>query len=84
MSILTVRRFQNCAHTYYKKMLIVNTKDHGSIDRALKVLKRKIEKTGQNKELRKRKEFTKPSILRREEIKAAKHRQMYRNADSNG
>lgn len=64
-------------------MLIVNAKEHGSIDRALKVLKRKVEKTGQNKELRKRKEFTKPSVLRREEIKAAKHRQLYRTAEAN-
>ena len=76
-----MRRFQNCALTYCKIMLIVNAKDHGSIDRALKVLKKKVERTGQNKELRKRKEFTKPSVLRREEVKAAKHRQMYRTAD---
>ena len=64
-------------------MLIVNVKEHGSIDRALKVLKRKVEKTGQAKELRKRKEFTKPSILRREEIKADKHKQMYRTSETN-
>ena len=65
-------------------MLIVNVKEAGSIDRALKVLKRKIEKTGQFRELRDRREFTKPSVERRNEVKAAKHRQSYRTAQENG
>jgi len=65
-------------------MLIVNVKESGSIDRALKVLKKKIEKTGQLRELRSRREFTKPSVKRRDEIKAAKHKQSYRTAQENG
>lgn len=58
-------------------MLIINVKDHGSIDRALKALKKKVEKTGQNQEVRQRREFVKPSVKRRDEIKSAKHRQAY-------
>jgi small subunit ribosomal protein S21 len=65
-------------------MLIINVKEFGSIDRALKVLKKKIEKTGQLRELRTRREFTKPSVKRREEVKAAKHRQTYRTAADHG
>lgn len=58
-------------------MIIINVKEHGSIDRALKALKRKVEKTGQNREIRKRGEFVKPSVRRREEVRSAKHRQQY-------
>ena len=46
-------------------MLIVNVKDHGSIERALKVLKKKFDQTRTIKELRDRKEFKKPSEKRR-------------------
>ena len=58
-------------------MLIINVKDHGSIDRALKALKKKVERTGQNREIRQRREFVKPSVKRRDEIKSATHRQQY-------
>ena len=61
-------------------MLVVNVKEFGTLDRALKALKKRVEKTGQNWEIKRRREFTKPSIRRREEIKAAKYRQEYRNA----
>jgi len=60
-------------------MLIINVKDHGTLDRALKVLKRKFEKTGTVKQLRSRKEFIKPSIKRREEIRNAQYRQSLNN-----
>jgi small subunit ribosomal protein S21 len=49
-------------------MIIVPVKEGESIDRALKKLKRKFEKTGVVKELRERQKFTKPSVKRREEI----------------
>jgi small subunit ribosomal protein S21 len=49
-------------------MIIVPVKEGENIDRALKKLKRKFEKTGVVKELRERQKFTKPSIKRREEI----------------
>ena len=46
-------------------MIIVPVKEGESIDRSLKKLKRKFEKTGVVKELRNRQKFTKPSIVRR-------------------
>jgi small subunit ribosomal protein S21 len=58
-------------------MLIIEVKDFSNIERALKALKKKVEKTGQNREIRSRREFTKPSVRRRDEIKSAKHRQAY-------
>jgi small subunit ribosomal protein S21 len=60
-------------------MLIINVKENGTLDRALKVLKRKFEKTGTVKQLRSRKEFIKPSIKRREEIRNAQYRQSLNN-----
>ncbi len=48
-------------------MIIVPVKEGESIDRALKKLKRKFEKTGVVKELRERQKFTKPSIKVREQ-----------------
>jgi small subunit ribosomal protein S21 len=62
-------------------MLIVNVKDHGSIERALKVLKRKFDAVGTVKELRSRKEFKKPCEKRRAEILDAKYRQSLRKND---
>ena len=58
-------------------MLIINIKDHGSLDRALKVLKRKFDQVGTVRELRERKEFKKPSVKRREEVLDAKYRQTF-------
>jgi len=50
-------------------MLIV--KVQGSIDRAVKLLKKKFDSTGVVKQLRERKEFKKKSVNRREVIKRA-------------
>ena len=47
-------------------MIIVPVKEGESIDRALKKLKRKFEKTGVVKELRERQKYTKPSVKHRE------------------
>ena len=47
-------------------MIIVPLKEGENIDKALKKLKRKFEKTGVVKELRERQKFTKPSIILRE------------------
>ncbi len=52
-------------------MIIVPVKEGESIDRALKKLKRKFEKTGVVKELRERQKFTKPSIKKRMEVNRA-------------
>jgi len=49
-------------------MLIIDVKEGESIDRALKKYKRKFERTGMLRELRKRKHFTKPSVKRRTEV----------------
>ena len=52
-------------------MIIVPVKEGENIDRALKKLKRKFEKTGILRELRERQKFTKPSVIKREQrIKA--------------
>jgi small subunit ribosomal protein S21 len=51
-------------------MFIVDVKNI-NIDRALKILKNKIVKTGMLKELKNRQEFTKKSVKRREQIKKA-------------
>lgn len=62
-------------------MLIVNVKENESIDKALKRFKKKFEKTGVVKELRKRSQFDKPSVLRRAEIIKAKYRQKMRELE---
>lgn len=49
-------------------MLIIEIKESESIDRALKRYKRKVQNVRQIQELRRRKEFTKPSVIRRNEI----------------
>lgn len=52
-------------------MLIIEIKNGDSIDKALKKLKKKFESTKVLRELRGRKEYTKPSEKRRAEIKKA-------------
>ncbi len=46
-------------------MIIVQVKDGDNIEKALKKFKRKFEKTGAIRELRARREFTKPSVKKR-------------------
>jgi small subunit ribosomal protein S21 len=63
-------------------MLIIDVKDSESIDKALKKYKRKYEKSGTLKELRRRKAFTKPSVERRTEVLKAVYKQdTYGNLD---
>ena len=53
-------------------MIIVPVKEGENIERALKKFKRKFERTGAMKELRRRKQYTKPSVEKREQrLKAA-------------
>jgi len=52
-------------------MLIIPVKDGENIDRALKRFKRKFDKTGTMRELRRRQQFNKPSVVRRAEIQKA-------------
>jgi small subunit ribosomal protein S21 len=56
-------------------MLIVQIKEGDTIEKALKKYKKKFEKTGVVKQLRVRKQFTKPSVRRREEIIKAVYKQ---------
>ncbi len=48
-------------------MIVVPLKEGENIERALKKFKRKFEKTGVVKELRKRQAFSKPSVDKRKE-----------------
>jgi len=48
-------------------MIIMPIKEGENIERALKKFKRKYERTGVLKELRRRQYFTKPSIKKREQ-----------------
>ena len=52
-------------------MLIIPVKEGENIDRALKRFKRKFDKTGTMRQLRKRQQFTKPSVERRQQIQKA-------------
>ena len=56
-------------------MLLVQVKEGEGVEKALKKLKKKFEKTQTLRELRNRKNFTKPSVVRREIIKRAKYKQ---------
>lgn len=55
-------------------MIIINVKDEESIERALKRYKRKHRNVGVVKEIRKRKEFIKPSVRRRNQVLNAEYR----------
>ncbi len=61
-------------------MIIIDVKDGENIDKALKRYKRKFQTTGIIKELRKRKEFTKPSVKRRNEILKAVYKEKVRSS----
>ena len=52
-------------------MIIVPVKEGENIERALKKFKRKYEKTGVAKELRRRQQFDKPSELKRLQMEHA-------------
>ena len=53
---------------FHYRMLIIEVKETESIDRALKRYKRKVQNVRLIQELRRRKEFVKPSVSRRNEI----------------
>ncbi|GIV34212.1 MAG: hypothetical protein KatS3mg031_1747 [Chitinophagales bacterium] len=56
-------------------MLIVDVRESESLDKALKKYKKKFEKAGILKELRRRQAYIKPSVRRRNEILRAIYRQ---------
>lgn len=58
-------------------MIIVEVKDGESIEKALRRYKKKFERLGILKQVRRRMYFTPPSVARRLEIKKAIRRQDY-------
>jgi len=56
-------------------MLIIPIKEGENSERALKKYKKKYEKTNVMKQLRGRKEFEKPSVVRRQEVIRAAYKQ---------
>ncbi len=62
-------------------MLIIPVKEGKSIDRALKRFKRKFDRTKMMRQVRDRKQFTKPSVKRRQQILKAKYIQHLRDME---
>lgn len=62
-------------------MLQIPVKEGESIERALKKYKKKFERTGVLKELRDRKEYTKQSIVRRQQIIKAEYVEKLKSAE---
>ncbi len=65
-------------------MLIIPVKDGENIDRALKRYKRKFDRTKTMKNLRNRKQFNKPSVVKRAQIIKAKYVQKIRTSEEQG
>lgn len=61
-------------------MLIIPVKEGENIERALKKFKKKFDKTKAMKELRNRKEFTKPSVIKRQDNIRAVYREKLMSA----
>lgn len=62
-------------------MLIIPVKEGENIERAIKKYKKKFEKTKVMRELRDRREFTKPSISKRQERIRAAYKQRLQSAE---
>lgn len=54
-------------------MLIIPLKDGENIERALKRYKRKFDRTGARKALYERKQFEKPSVVKRAQVQKAQY-----------
>ena len=62
-------------------MLIIDARDSDSIDKALRKYKKKFEKAGVIKELRRRQQFSKPSVVKRETMKKAAYSEKIRREE---
>ena len=62
-------------------MLQIPVKEGESIERALKKYKKKFERTGVLKELRERKEYTKKSVIKRQQVIKAEYVGKLRSAE---
>ncbi|CAM1374115.1 30S ribosomal protein S21 [Tenacibaculum xiamenense] len=65
-------------------MLIIPVKEGENIDRALKRYKRKFDRTKTMRQLRSRKQFTKPSVAKRAQKIKASYVQRLRTAEEVG
>ena len=63
-------------------MLVIPVKEGENIDRALKRYKRKFDKTGTKRALQTRKEFKKPSVLKRAQVQKAQYIQTLRDQEN--
>ena len=64
-------------------MLIVKLNNHITIEKALKLYKSTVIKTRQSSVLSKRKEFKKPSVIKRDGLSKAKYVQKKFKSDNN-
>lgn len=62
-------------------MIIIPIKEGENIERALKRYKKKFERTGALKELRRRKQFDRPSVINREAKQKAIYIEQLRKAE---
>lgn len=62
-------------------MIKVQVKENESLEKALKRFKKKFERTGVVRELRDRRQYTKPSVKRRLEVIKARYIQEKRNEE---
>ncbi len=63
-------------------MLIIEVKDGEQLDKALRRYKKKFEKVGILKETRRRMNFNKPSVVKKEVMKKAVSRERYYNREN--
>jgi small subunit ribosomal protein S21 len=63
-------------------MLIVPVKEGESIERALKKYKKKYDKTGVVKELRQRREYIKPTVVKRQAMIKAVYKQKMQSQEA--
>jgi small subunit ribosomal protein S21 len=62
-------------------MLIIPVKEGENIDRALKRFKRKFDRTGTMRQLRRRQQFSKPSIDKRQQVLKARYIQRLKDQE---
>ncbi len=77
--ILLIYLFIFIREVFY--MIVVTIKEGENVEKALKKLKRKFEKTGVVKELRARQKFTKKSVIAREQLRKAIYVQKLREKE---
>ncbi|MCD4791748.1 MAG: 30S ribosomal protein S21 [Bacteroidales bacterium] len=63
-------------------MIKIPVKEGESIERALKRLKRKTDRTGVIKEIRTRKAYLKPSVIKRQQLIKAKYVEQLRREEN--